>query len=342
MVYNALLLALNVTLELNSASPLLTPPVHHDHHQQQQRQQQRTYQHPDGFVPMVVEGQTLVEVDPDLAELEFERYKTLQRARRKLRVALMWMRLGSKSGRPKLEVAAVGGVKAGEKPLDGSRRQLETGVNLLEAPVSTVAPPVVIQDERAISVERRFEQSQSSKAETVATSSYRSPLSEDTISATAASANNTTIALREYAGVGGNGEGGAAMSKPFVGKEGASIVLQCAWRTCLARLAFDREVEHMNGHVVTGATIMIQCHWRAHTGRKQALLAAFVRRRDHSGRNQTGTDAEQEIEMQRQQIKQLRDQVARLEGVVTKLSPPRSSARVERSVASGARGGFRS
>lgn len=111
---------------------------------------------------MVVEGQTLVEVDPDLAELEFERYKTLQRARRKLRVALMWMRLGSKSGRPKLEVAAVGGVKAGEKPLDGSRRQVETGVNLLEAPVSTVAPPVVIQDERAISVERRFEQSQSS------------------------------------------------------------------------------------------------------------------------------------------------------------------------------------
>ena len=110
---------------------------------------------------MVVEGQTLVEVDPDLVELEFERYKTLQRARRKLRVALMWMRLGSKSGRPKLEVAAVGGVKAGEKSLDGSG-QLETGVNLLESPVSTVEPPVVNQDERAISVERRFEQSQSS------------------------------------------------------------------------------------------------------------------------------------------------------------------------------------
>ena len=125
---------------------------------------------------MVVEGQTLVEVDPDLVELEFERYKTLQRARRKLRVALMWMRLGSKSGRPKLEVAALDGVKS---------RQLETGVNLLEA-------------------------SQSSKAEIAAIPSYRSPLSEDHKSATAVSANNTTIALREYAGVGGNGEGGAA------------------------------------------------------------------------------------------------------------------------------------
>ena len=256
---------------------------------------------------MVVEGQTLVEVDPDLVELEFERYKTLQRARRKLRVALMWMRLGSKSGRPKLEVAAVDGVKAGEKSLDGSR-QLETGVNLLEA-------------------------SQSSKAEIAAIPSYRSPLSEDNQSATAVSANNTTIALREYAGVGGNGEGGAATCKPFVEKESASIVLQCAWRTCLARLAFDREVEHMNGHVVTGATIMIQCQWKA-------LLAAFVRRRDYSGRNQTGIDAEREIEMQRQQINQLRDQVARLEGVVTKLSPPRSLARMERSVASGTMGGF--
>ena len=261
---------------------------------------------------MVVEGQTLVEVDPDLVELEFERYKTLQRARRKLRVALMWMRLGSKSGRPKLEVAAVGGVKAGEKSLDGSR-QLETGENLLEA-------------------------SQSSKAEIAAIPSYQSPLSEDNQSATAISANNTTIALREYAGVGGNGEGGAATCKPFVEKESASIVLQCAWRTCLARLAFDREVEHMNGHVVTGATIMIQCQWRAHIGRKQALLAAFVRRRDYSGRNQTGIDAEREIEMQRQQINQLRDQVARLEGVVTKLSPPRSLARMERSVASGTMG----
>jgi hypothetical protein len=257
---------------------------------------------------MVVEGQTLVEVDPDLVELEFERYKTLQRARRKLRVALMWMRLGSKSGRPKLEVAALDGVKS---------RQLETGVNLLEA-------------------------SQSSKAEIAAIPSYRSPLSEDHKSATAVSANNTTIALREYAGVGGNGEGGAATCKPFVEKESASIVLQCAWRTCLARLAFDREVEHMNGHVVTGATIMIQCQWRAHIGRKQALLAAFVRRRDYSGRNQTGIDAEREIEMQRQQINQLRDQVARLEGVVTKLSPPRSLARMERSVASGTMGGFRS
>ena len=41
----------------------------------------------------MAEGQTLVEVDPDICELEYERYLTLQRARRKLRASLMWLKL---------------------------------------------------------------------------------------------------------------------------------------------------------------------------------------------------------------------------------------------------------
>ncbi|KAK3247033.1 hypothetical protein CYMTET_43457 [Cymbomonas tetramitiformis] len=56
--------------------------------------------YPEGFKPILKEGEEFVEMDQDLADFELKRYQTLQRARRKLKVILMFRSLSFSSSEP--------------------------------------------------------------------------------------------------------------------------------------------------------------------------------------------------------------------------------------------------
>lgn len=53
--------------------------------------------YPEGFKPDLKEGEEFVRMDQDLADFELKRYQTLQRARRKLKVILMFRMLSLRS-----------------------------------------------------------------------------------------------------------------------------------------------------------------------------------------------------------------------------------------------------